>query len=201
MKIGRTVSPNAQTYDLEKLDSSLKFGSLTGGLYRYRVSARSAAGTTILADSVFIVTTSDRTVEDGTVSFVLKGNNAYGLHIAGNSKSAGANVELMRTSAAGNYGRFTVTYQGNGYYRIKNAGSGLDLGVASQSSSNDANIEQQTSGTLWQILPYGNGAYALVPACATRCVADLKMAKIADRSNIQSHIANLTEAEMWVIRR
>ena len=200
MKIGKTVTPNMTTYSLSNVDTSIKFGTLAAGVYRYKVDAEDAGVSETLINKVFIVLGNSRTVADGTYNIVLRNNSGYGLNAAGASKASGANIELHSISGAGAFARFKVTYQSGGYYRIQNVGSGQYLGVAGQSSKNDANVEQSSSGTLWQILPDSKGGYELVPKCSTACVADVKSAKVADGTNIQSHIANLTDAESWQLK-
>ena len=82
----------------------------------------------------------------------------YVLSIDKNKNTSGTNI-LLWTKANIAYRRFQISYQNNGYYKIKNEGSGLYLSVAGQSGNSGANVEQSSVGTLWQILPDGNGSY------------------------------------------
>ncbi len=54
-KSARTVTPNSKTYDLSKLDSLIKFGSLKAGTYYYRVSVINSYGYTQLINHKFKV--------------------------------------------------------------------------------------------------------------------------------------------------
>ena len=196
MKIGKTVSPNATTYDLVNVDTSVKFGTLAAGVYRYRVTAVNAAGTTELVNKVFVVTGTGQTVANGIYHIASVTNGNYALSIKSDSNTTGANVHLWK-KASTNYMKFQFIYNGSGYYKIKDVGSGKYLGVTGQSSSSGANVEQQTDGTLWQVLSDGNGAYYLIPKTATGCCLDLSGNTVANGRNIDIYTANMTTAQRW----
>ncbi|MFQ9390020.1 MAG: RICIN domain-containing protein [Coprococcus sp.] len=57
--------------------------------------------------------------------------------------------------------------QGNGYYKIKNVGSGEYLGVTGQKSASGSNVEQASGGIQrWQGDPGWKGSYYIVPECS-----------------------------------
>ena len=200
MKIGKTVKPNAKSYDLRNVDTSIKFGSLSTGGYRYKVTAKTGAGTTTLVNSTFMVLGSSRTVADGTYYIESMKNTGYGLNASGNSSASGGNIVLGAKSSS-NYMKFVLTYQDNGYYKIKNVGSGKYLGVTGQKSASGTNVEQSTSGTRWQVIPDGKGSYYLVPECSSTAAVDLTNGTVAGGTNIRIWNYNLTEGQRWRLEK
>ncbi len=196
MKIGKTVRPNTTSYDLRNVDTSIKFGSLGTGGYRYKVTAKTSAGTTTLVNSAFMVLGRGRTVANGTYYIESMKNNGYGLNVSGNSSASGANVVLGAKSSS-NYMKYVFTYQGNGYYKIKNVGSGKYLGVTGQKSASGSNVEQASGGTRWQVIPDGKGSYYLVPECSNTAAVDLTNGTVANGTNIRIWNYNLTEGQRW----
>ena len=61
MKIGKTAQTNANAYNLKSLDTSIKFGSLPAGAYRYKVTVTTASGTYTLLNRIFMVMSNGRT--------------------------------------------------------------------------------------------------------------------------------------------
>lgn len=165
MVIGKTVTPNATSYNLINVDSQIKFGTLAPGIYRYKVTATDSKGSSTLINKIFVVLATGKTINNGTYNIVLRDNTSFGLTIKNRSKSHGANVLLGKTDASDNFMKYEVTYQSDGYYRIKNAASGKYLGVDNQSSKSGTKVSQMNKGTWWQILPDGKGGYNLVPKC------------------------------------
>ena len=53
--IGKTVTPNAKSYDLRNVDTATKFGTLKAGTYIYKVTATNSAGTATLVSKQFTV--------------------------------------------------------------------------------------------------------------------------------------------------
>ncbi len=185
MVIGRSVTPGAISYDLKEVDTLIKFGTLDPGIYRYKVVATDSKGTSTLINKVFTVMASAQTVANGSYSIVVRDNTAYGLHIAGSSSNNKANVRLGKTSVDTNFMVFTLTYKSDGYYVVRNNGSGKYLTVADASSVSGANVYQHSSGTLWQILPDGKGGNYFVPKCAPSCCLYVEGGKAALKQNIQ----------------
>ena len=196
MKIGKTATPSATSYDLQNLDSSIVFGKLSAGVYRYRVTVVTDKGTTYPIDKRFAVLGKSKTVADGNYQLLSAKNNQYDAGVSGDSKAEGASV-VLNARKASSFQTFTLTYQSNGYYKIKNAGSGKYLTVASQASASGTNVTLTASGSLWQVLPDGYGNYYLVPKCATECCLDLKGGTITQGQNIQIYTDNLTAAQRW----
>ena len=137
MKIGKTVAPGTTSYDLKSLDAAVKFSTLPAGGYRYKVMATSSAGTVTLVNKVFMVLGTDRTIADGIYQIANVQNTGYVLSVDHNKNTSGTNI-LLWTKSSILYRQFQFIYQGNGYYKIKNMGSGIYLGVAGQSASSGA---------------------------------------------------------------
>ena len=123
-------------------------------------------------------------------------NNGYGLNTSGNSSASGANVVLGAKSSS-SYMKYVFTYQGNGYYKIKNVGSGKYLGVTGQKSASGSNVEQASGGTRWQVIPDGKGSYYIVPECSGTAAIDLTNGTVASGTNIRIWNYNLTEGQRW----
>ena len=120
----------------------------------------------------------------------------YVLSIDKNKNTSDTNI-LLWTKANIAYRRFQISYQNNGYYKIKNEGSGLYLSVAGQSGNSGANVEQSSVGTLWQILPDGNDSYYIVPQTSSTSCLDLQTGVIAAGKNIALWNYNLGKAQRW----
>lgn len=196
MKIGKTANPSAESYDLQNLDSSIVFGKLAAGVYRYRVTVVTDKGTTYPVDKRFAVLSKSKTAANGNYQLLSAKNNQYDAGVSGDSKVEGASV-VLNAKKVSSFQTFTLTYQSNGYYKIQNSGSGKYLTVASQASASGTNVTLTAAGTLWQVLPDGYGNYYLVPKCATECCLDVKGGTIAQGQNIQIYTGNLTAAQRW----
>lgn len=199
MKIGKTVSPNTTSYNLKDLDTSIKFGSLAVGGYRYKVTAVTSSGTSTLVNTAFMVLSKGRTIADGTHIIANIQNDNYVLSVDHNRNTSGTNI-LLWTKANIAYRKFQFVYQSNGYYRIKNVGSGLYLSVANNGSKAGSNVQLSSSATLWQVLPDGNGAYYLVPNCSSTCSLDLYTGIIGTGKNIDIWNYNLGKAQRWKLQ-
>lgn len=199
MIIGKTVTPNATSYDLKNVDTSIKFGALTAGGYRYKVTATTASGTSTLINKIFMVLSTNRTIADGTHMISNVQNNNYVLSVDGNKNVSGTNI-LLWSKGTTTYRKFQFIYQSNGYYRIKNVGSGLYLSVANQKSNAGSNVQLNSSATLWQVLPDGNGSYYLVPNCSSTCDLDLYTGKVTKGQNIDIWNYNLGKSQRWKLQ-
>ena len=199
MKTGKSASPNATSYNLKGLDPYVYFNHLDAGVYYYRVTASNAARTTTLVDAPFVILGNDRTVSDGTYLLASAGNTSYVVDVAGHSNASGANLELAESTGS-IYQNFDITYVGNGYYTLRNSGSGKYMDVYGALSTSGTNVHQydQNGGTAqnWQILPTGDG-YSLVPECATACALDIVDGTIAAGTNVRVWTANLTAAQRF----
>ena len=157
LKTGRTVDPNTTSYDLRNVDTSVKFGSLGTGGYRYKVTAKTSAGTTTLVNSAFMVLGSGRTVADGTY-YIESKNNGYGLRCKRKQQCSGANVVLERRVIQTTQSMYSPI-RAMATRKIKNVGSGKYLGVTGQKSASGSNVNRPPGGTRWQRSRMERGSY------------------------------------------
>ena len=99
-----------------------------------------------------MVLSNRRTISNGTHIIANNYNDNYVLSVDRNQNTSGTNV-LLWTKSNVAYRKFQFVYQGNGYYKIKNVGSRLYLGVANNGSKAGSNVQLSSSTTLWQVLP------------------------------------------------
>ena len=182
--VGKSVQPNTKTYDLKKIDAQISFGDIPAGVYVYRIYAKNTGGTATLANKSFVVLGDSRTVKDGTYNIVLKTNTKFGIRVQGSSNAEFANIQMWTLNAANKYFQYKVSYQGNGYYKIQNVGSGRYVGIEGQSSKAGANVRQSAAGTLFQIL-YDGAAYRFVPKCAPACALNMTGGAAKNGNNIR----------------
>ena len=196
MKIGKTAQTNAKAYNLKNLDTSIKFGSLPAGAYRYKVTVKTTTGTYTLINRIFMVKSNGRTVSNGTYRLVLAQNKNYAISVDRDGKTSGTNLLLWANRNVA-FRRFKFTYQSNGYYTIKNEGSGLYLSVKGQGSASGSNVELSSSATQWQVLPDGTGSYYLVPKCSSTSCLDMYSGIPANGKNIEIWNYNMGKAQRW----
>ena len=79
MKIGKTAQTNAKAYNLKNLDTSIKFGSLPAGAYRYKVTVKTTTGTYTLINRIFMVKSTGTSVTNATYRLVLAQNKNYAI--------------------------------------------------------------------------------------------------------------------------
>lgn len=200
MKVGKTVQTNANSYDLKNLDTSIKFGSLSSGAYRYKVTVTTASGTYTLINRIFMVMSNGKTVSNGTYRIVLAQNKNYAISVDHNRTASGTNLLLWSNSNIA-FRRFQFIYQSDGYYTIKNEGSGLYLSVKGQGSASGSNVELSSSATQWQVLPDGTGSYYLVPKCSSTSCLDLYSGIPANGKNIEIWNYNMGKAQRWTLAK
>ena len=195
-KIGKTVTPNTTSYNLKNIDTSIKFGSLPVGAYQYKVIVSTASGTYTLVNSVFMVLSPSRTISNGTYRIVLAQNKNYALSVDNNRNTSGTNILLWANRNIA-YRRFIFTYQGDGYYTIKNEGSGLYLSVKGQGSASGSNVVLSSSATYWQVVSDGTGSYYLVPKCSSTSCLDLYSGIPINGKNIEIWNYNMRGSQRW----
>ena len=197
--IGKNVAPNAQSYDLKNLDTSVKFGNLTAGIYRYRVTAANSAGTATLIDKRFAVYKDGQTISIGTYYISIAENTDYALSVDNDKNTSGTNI-LLWTKADYEYRKFEFSYAGDGYYKIKNVGSGQYLAVTGQSGVSGTNVEQSSTAALWRVLPDGTGSYYLLPDSSSTSCLDLAGGTVQKGQNIEIWQYNMGKAQRWKLQ-
>ncbi|MDO5138594.1 MAG: Ig-like domain-containing protein [Oscillospiraceae bacterium] len=120
--------------------------------------------------------TGERTIADGDYRVRWLGTSLV-WDIIDHSNARGIQLEARNEDTSDQYQIFTFAYQDDGYYTIKNKGSGLYVGDA-DSGGDAGNPVIQWSATgagdqLWQPAPLGGNAYYITPMCATNRVADV----------------------------
>lgn len=195
MKTGKSVSPNATSYDIKNLDSYVYFNNLAPSVYYYRVTATNSAGSKTLINKVFIVLSTSSTVSDGIYILESYKNTDYVVDIEGHNNNICANA-IINTKENTPYQAFHVTYVGDGYYTLQNYASGYYLDVAGDDAISGENVQQHTMKEQWQLLPVGN-SYCLVPKIGTSLCLDIQGGTMASGTNIQVYTANLTDAQKY----
>ena len=138
-------------------------------------------------------------ISNGTYTIVSALNNNYVVDIANGSKSSQANVQLY-TNNGTNAQKFEVKKNSDGYYTIKNVGSGKVLDCAGAGTANGTNIWQydnnSSAAQRWKIRNVGNGYYSLECKCNGKML-DVANAAVANGTNIQIYSWNGSNAQKW----
>ena len=198
-KIGKTVSPNALSYDLSGVDNDIRFGQLSAGGYSYKIIAAAGGTTKTLVSKQFVVLADAATVSNSTYRIVSVKNSGYDMIVSGSSKNAGAAVTLITASGKSSE-KFKFIYQSSGNYKIQNVNSGLYLACENQGKTDRTKIVQSASASLWQVLPDGNGAYYIVPSNAAGKVMELSSGKVADQQPIWLYTIQGGPAQRWKLQ-
>ena len=218
-----TVYNDQDDIDGNWWDSSVSRGSKEGTKYTFRVNRSShnneygdyvthiyafdTAGNYSSA-AVPTVNVSDftynpgKTIANGIYNIVSTVNRSYELSIKQNSNVSGANVHLWSRVSGNKYSKFEFTYISNGYYRIKNVGSGLVLDVWGAGGSGSNLVQYSSHGgdnQLFRIYRSSNGGYYLVPKNAPHCCIDLEGGNVYNGNNVRIWEENYTKAESWYL--
>lgn len=199
MKIGKTVSPNALSYDLSGVDADIRFGQLAAGGYSYKIIAAAGGQTKTLASQQFVVLADAATVSNGTYRIVSVKNDGYDMIVSGSSKESGKMLTLIKASGKSSE-KFKFVYQSAGKYKIQNANSGLYLTSENQGKTDRTKITQSASASLWYVLPDGNGAYYLVPSFAAGKVMEISSGKVANDQPIWLFTIKGGPAQRWKLQ-
>lgn len=106
--------------------------------------------------------TSSQPIANGTYTM----SNVSSNLLLDNNGSTSSGAQMVQNSASGsNSQQWTFTFNGGGYYTIKNMASGMYLTDPSGSSANGAKLQQKPADNaddqLWQLISNGNG-YVIV---------------------------------------
>ena len=136
-------------------------------------------------------------------NYYICAQSAQGLVMAGNGVDT--NVYLEEKSMS-NHQKFALKANSGGYFTLTALGSGRNLRMESQSTSNGVNVGlgSTTSGGAdaserWQLVPKGDGSYCLVSLYNTLC-ADAKGGILESGTNIQGWEWNETTAQRWILK-
>lgn len=146
--------------------------------------------------------TSSLVVQEGIYAIKSYGNQMYGLDIWCGVSYNGGNVQIY----SGNYSNaqlYEFDYQ-NGYYVIRNVGSGKVLDAKNGGMIAGTNIWQyQENGTLaqkWKITKNGDGTYTFTNAL-NGLVLDIAAAWYNNGTNVQLYTGNGTSAQKFVLEK
>lgn len=201
MLTGKSVTPNSTRFDINRIDSDVRFSSLSPGVYTYRVNATNSSGSRNLIEKRFVVFSDKATVKDGVYSIL---SNSKVCAVSAISNNPRTNIELAKTDQNSTLQQFKITHVGNGYYTIQNISSNMLLDVYNSSSSPSTNIHQcannGTSAQRWQILPVGD-TYCFVAECSPTNAMDVQNADVSvSGKNIWNHTINLSIAQKFYLQ-
>ncbi len=197
-----TASGNTYTCRISRDSHQNEYGEYVTDIYAYDDAKNSKSyrtGATIPTD---LDKTAGRTIADGIYNIQAKANTGYELSIEHDSNTKGANIHLW-THSNNIYHRFEFKYVSDGYYTIKNCGSGLYTDVAQAGVTNGTNVLQWPYGgganQLWKIVPAGGNSYYLTPKSSLGSCLDLYKGSAARGTNIQIYRENHSNAQKWVL--
>ena len=174
------VSWSSSNTDIATVDSGGRITTFKAGETTITVQTadgnKTASCKVVVKDPDPVNLTGERTIADGDYRIRWLGTSLV-WDIIDHSNTKGIQLEARNEDPSDEYQVFTFEYQDDGYYTIKNKGSGLYVGDA-DSSGEAGNPIIQWSATgagdqLWQPAPLGGNAYNITPMCATDRVADV----------------------------
>ena len=132
-----------------------------------------------------------RTMPDGPFTIAAYDDTSKVIDIEGGSFDKRANARLYKSNKT-NAQKFYLTYQGSGWYTIKNARSNLVLDVAGGKAVKRTNVQQYkingTQAQKWSFISEGDGAYRIKSALGL--MLDIAGGKALSKTNIQIYPAN-----------
>lgn len=203
---------NAQKWVIkDNGDGSYSIISRCGGLYLDLTYASSANGTNVQiyegngtnaqkfkfekADNL----SGTQSIQDGMYIIASKLDSNKVLDVTGASQYIGANIQIwdcFRTKQQ----KFSITYLGNGFYKIKNVNSTKVLDVAGGVIANGANVQQYDSNgsnaQQWIIKEVEKGCYSIISRCGGLCL-DIAYGSAANGGNVQVYKNNGTDAQKF----
>ncbi|EHI75315.1 N-acetylmuramoyl-L-alanine amidase sle1 [Streptococcus criceti] len=143
---------------------------------------------------------SDRTISDGDYHIVLASNPEFGIDVSGAGSANGTNIQLYRNTTFDNQ-IFTVSFLGDGFYKLVHKATGKALDVNAGSTKNGTNVQLwESNGTeaqQWVIKQSsGNNTYEIVSR-RNGLVLDVANGTVANNSNLQVYIPNQSAAQKF----
>ena len=139
---------------------------------------------------------------NGTYEIVSSMNNNKVLDIKSGSKNSGAYVQLYEWNGSGAQ-QYEIIKNQNGYYTIKNVGSGLYIGIQTNwktMGNNDRFVQGvNASSKAGQFIfkRNSNGLWVISSAWDSRYVMDLSGASLNNGTKIQIYTSHGTGAQEW----
>lgn len=153
---GKTINPNAKSYDLRKLDAYVIFNSLPAGTYTYAVIASNAANSNYaLVSKKFTVGSGGGTVAPTSDSITISGGTTVPSTI---NKGKGVIVKGTVTSANSNFTSVTV-----GVY---DASGKMVTGKTANPNAKTYNVSALDSAVRFDLLAAGTYTYRVIAANA-----------------------------------
>ena len=142
-------------------------------------------------------------LQNGTYTIVSALSGKKVIDIAGGSTASGTKAQIYSSNGS-NAQKFIITREGDGYYTIKNAASGLVLSSASVVNlRNGVTVAQRGyDGSLqgkWMIKK-ANGGYVIASAWDSNIVLDIPGAKDANSIGLQVYERNNSKAQTWSMK-
>ena len=140
-----------------------------------------------------------RSINDGIYKISSYENKNSALDISGASKDDRANVQLWSYCNVLQQ-KFRITYDGNGYYSIKNVNSGKFLDVAGGVARNGTNVQQYEGNNSlaqkWIIRKNNDNSFNIISACDDMFL-DMSNGTTTNGTNIQIYRQNNTNAQKF----
>ena len=140
-----------------------------------------------------------RSINDGIYKISSYENKNSALDISGASKDDRANVQLWSYCNVLQQ-KFRITYDGNGYYSIKNVNSGKFLDVAGGVARNGTNVQQYEGNNSlaqkWIIRKNNDNSFNIISACDDMFL-DMSNGSTTNGTNIQIYRQNNTNAQKF----
>ena len=141
---------------------------------------------------------SERVAPEGTFTFVSALNSVKVIDVYGGLTRNGANVQLYSSNGTAAQ-QYSLTYLGEGWYKILNVKAGKALDIAGGSRKSGTNIQLYTdNGTnaqKWRFEEYGDGTFSIVSALGN--AVDIAGASQKNGTNIRTYTPNGTAAQRF----
>ncbi len=142
-------------------------------------------------------------IENGTYTIASKLKSNYILDVANSSRENCANIQLWQNSGVENQ-RFSITYVGDGYYKITSVYSKKVLDVKGGGKESGTNVQQYdynySSAQQWEIRDAGDGSYYIVSRC-NGLFLDVSAGQAKNGANVQVYAENGTNAQKFKIEK
>lgn len=140
-----------------------------------------------------------RSINDGIYKISSFENKNSALDISGASKDDRGNVQIWSYCNVLQQ-KFRITYDGNGYYSIKNVNSGKFLDVAGGIARNGTNVQQYEGNNSlaqkWIIRKNNDNSFNIISACDDMFL-DMSNGTTTNGTNIQIYRQNNTNAQKF----
>lgn len=141
-------------------------------------------------------------MSNGTYEIVSSMNNNKVLDIKSGSKNSGAYVQLYEWNGSGAQ-QYEIIKNQNGYYTIKNVGSGLYIGIQTNWKTMGNNnrfvqgVNASSKAGQFIFTRNSNGHWVISSAWDSRYVMDLSGASLNNGTKIQIYTSHGTGAQEW----